>query len=87
MSEAWKRVIVGKRLGSIRQEVSVEKLDVDVPVFDCSPPFGEQLFLSVRTVESHRAHIQQKLGRNTRAELVAYALEHGMIAGAEAEGH
>lgn len=48
---------------------------------------GEQLFLSVRTVESHRAHIQQKLGRNTRAELVAYALEHGMIAGAEAEGH
>src|ERR671939_2129155 len=28
-----------------------------------------QLYLSVRTVESHRAHIQQKLGRATRAEL------------------
>ncbi len=40
---------------------------------------GEQLYLSVRTVESHRAHIQQKLGRNTRAELVAYALDHSMI--------
>jgi two-component system response regulator NreC len=40
---------------------------------------AEQLFLSVRTVETHRAHIQQKLGASTRAELVAYALEHKLI--------
>lgn len=40
---------------------------------------GEQLFLSVRTVESHRAHIQQKLGRSSRAELVRYALDNGML--------
>ena len=40
---------------------------------------GEALFLSVRTVESHRAHIQQKLRLQTRAELVAYALEQRMI--------
>ncbi|TMK41783.1 MAG: response regulator transcription factor [Actinobacteria bacterium] len=40
---------------------------------------AEQLFLSVRTVESHRAHIQQKLGRSTRAELVRYALEHKLL--------
>src|SRR3954452_9121024 len=40
---------------------------------------GEQLFLSVRTVESHRAHIQQKLRLSSRAELVRYALEHGML--------
>jgi two-component system, NarL family, response regulator NreC len=40
---------------------------------------AEQLFLSVRTVESHRAHIQQKLGRSTRAELVRYALDHGFV--------
>ena len=37
-----------------------------------------QLFLSVRTVESHRAHIQQKTQRSSRAELVAYAREHGL---------
>jgi two-component system, NarL family, response regulator NreC len=37
------------------------------------------LYLSVRTVESHRAHIQQKLGRSTRAELVRYALDHGFV--------
>lgn len=39
---------------------------------------GDQLFLSVRTVETHRARIQQKLGRSTRAELVRYALDHGL---------
>ena len=40
---------------------------------------AEQLYLSVRTVESHRAHIQQKLRLSTRAELVRYALDHGML--------
>jgi two-component system response regulator NreC len=40
---------------------------------------AEQLYLSVRTVESHRAHIQQKLRRTTRSELVRYALERGLL--------
>jgi two-component system response regulator NreC len=38
-----------------------------------------QLFLSVRTVESHRAHIQQKTQRGSRAELVAYARDNGLL--------
>ncbi len=38
---------------------------------------GELLYLSVRTIESHRSHIQQKLRRSSRAELVRYAIEHG----------
>jgi two-component system, NarL family, response regulator NreC len=38
-----------------------------------------QLHLSVRTVESHRAHIQQKTRCSTRAELVRYALEHDLV--------
>ncbi len=37
------------------------------------------LHLSVRTVESHRAHIQQKTRRSSRAELVRYALEHDLV--------
>jgi two-component system response regulator NreC len=40
---------------------------------------GKELYLSVRTVETHRAHIQQKLRLSTRAELVRYALERGLI--------
>jgi two-component system response regulator NreC len=40
---------------------------------------GEQLFLSMRTVETHRSHIQRKLGRTTRAELVRYTLDRGLM--------
>jgi two-component system, NarL family, response regulator NreC len=40
---------------------------------------AEQLFISVRTVETHRAHIQQKLGVSSRAELVRSALSRGLI--------
>jgi two-component system response regulator NreC len=40
---------------------------------------AEQLFLSVRTVESHRAHIQQKLRLTTRSELVQYALQRHLL--------
>ena len=41
---------------------------------------AEQLYISVRTAESHRAHIMQKLRLTTRAELVHYALSHGLLA-------
>jgi two-component system, NarL family, response regulator NreC len=40
---------------------------------------AEQLYLSVRTVETHRAHIQQKLRLGSRAELVRYALDHKLV--------
>jgi two-component system, NarL family, response regulator NreC len=41
---------------------------------------SEQLYISVRTAESHRAHIMQKLRLSTRAELVRYALSQGLLA-------
>ena len=44
---------------------------------------GGKLFISVRTVDTHRAHIMQKLRLDTRAELVMFALANGVI-GAEA---
>lgn len=37
------------------------------------------LSLSVRTVETHRTRVQQKLSLSSRPELVGYALEHGLI--------
>jgi two-component system, NarL family, response regulator NreC len=40
---------------------------------------AERLYISVRTVETHRAHIQQKLGVSTRAELVRCALSRGLV--------
>lgn len=43
---------------------------------------AKRLFISVRTVNSHRAHVMRKLGLETRAELVLLALSSGAIAGA-----
>ncbi len=40
---------------------------------------AQQLFISVRTAETHRAHIMQKLRLGTRAELVRHALAHGLL--------
>jgi two-component system response regulator NreC len=40
---------------------------------------AKQLFISVRTAETHRAHIMQKLRLSSRAELVRYALAEGLL--------
>ena len=48
-----------------------------------SSEIAEQLHLSVRTIESHRSRIQQKLGLGMRWELVRYALEHRLVDGYE----
>jgi two-component system response regulator NreC len=44
-----------------------------------NPEIADRLVLSVRTVETHRANIQRKTGLSSRAELVAYALENGLV--------
>lgn len=58
------------------REVEVLKL---IALGHTNNEIAERLFLSVRTVESHRAHIQQKLAMNNRSDLVRYAIEHGLI--------
>jgi two-component system response regulator NreC len=40
---------------------------------------AERLYISVRTAETHRAHIMQKLGFTARSELVRYAIDQGML--------
>jgi DNA-binding NarL/FixJ family response regulator len=40
---------------------------------------AKMLYISVRTAETHRAHIMQKVRLETRADLVAYALERGLL--------
>lgn len=42
---------------------------------------AERLHVSVKTIESHRARIAEKLGCRTRAELVAYAISAGLLRG------
>ena len=45
---------------------------------------AKQLFISVRTAETHRAHIMQKLRLTSRAELVRYAIDQGAARTVEA---
>jgi two-component system response regulator NreC len=40
---------------------------------------AKQMYISPRTVETHRANLQHKLGVSGRPELVRYALQHGVI--------
>jgi two-component system response regulator NreC len=40
---------------------------------------ADRLIVSVKTVETHRAHVMSKLGLQTRAELVQYALREGYL--------
>ena len=40
---------------------------------------ARMLYISVRTAETHRAHIMQKLRLTTRAELVRYAIDQGLL--------
>ena len=67
--------------GGVSDGLSERELDVLrlIALGHTNTEIAEQLFLSVRTVESHRAHIQQKLRMNKRSELVRYALSRGML--------
>jgi two-component system response regulator NreC len=47
---------------------------------------GERLFISVRTVENHRARIQRKLGRASRSDLVDYVIERRLVEPSEVPG-
>jgi DNA-binding NarL/FixJ family response regulator len=40
---------------------------------------GEEMMISVKTVSAHRAHILEKLGVSSTAELVLYAVRQGIV--------
>jgi two-component system, NarL family, response regulator NreC len=62
--------------GLSQREVDVLRL---IALGHTNVEIGERLHLSIRTVETHRAHIQQKLRLAARSELVRYALEHRIV--------
>jgi len=79
VSEDFSQLIEGRRnpssdLLSLR-ETEVLKL---VAEGKTTKEIGELLFISPRTVENHRAHIQKKLALSNTAELVRYAFQKGI---------
>jgi two-component system response regulator NreC len=58
------------------REVDVLRL---IALGHTNPEIGRQLYISVRTVETHRIHIQQKLMLSTKPELVRYVLDRNLL--------
>jgi two-component system response regulator NreC len=67
---------VGELADLSEREVEVLRL---IALGHTNNEIAQQLSLSVRTIESHRAHIQEKLGVSPRSKLVRYALDHDLI--------
>ncbi len=79
---------VGARLDALQSSVDDDGLsprEVDVlrliALGLTSAEISDRLYLSRRTVESHRRRIHRKLGLVRRSELVEYALGRGLIRG------
>jgi two-component system response regulator NreC len=62
--------------GLTEEEVEILRL---VALGHTNAEIGERLFLSGRTVETHRIRLQRKLNLGTRAELVRYVLDRGLL--------
>ena len=93
--EAMNRIALGRgyisshlalelmRLRAVRDESPLSDRELDVltglAFGQTNAETAENLHLSVRTVESHRASIQQKLALQSRSDLVAYAIGQGIL--------
>ncbi len=66
----------GRFDGLSRRELEVLRL---IALGHTNAEIADALYVSVRTVETHRTHIHQKLGLRTRSEMVQYALDQGLM--------
>lgn len=69
------------RLGGPGGELSDREIDVLrlIALGLTNPQVADELFVSVRTIETHRTHVYQKLGVHDRAELVRLAREADLL--------
>ena len=83
---------LGARLAAVAERTPPELSERELEVLQLiargltNREIAERLFLSVRTIESHRARLQRKLDLTRRSELVEYALERGLIEASELPG-
>ena len=66
------------RRGAALSERELEVLRL-VALGHTNTEIAQQMYISPRTVETHRSNLQRKLGVSGRPELVRYALERGVI--------
>lgn len=72
-----------KEPGNLAQSSVLSKRELEIlRLFaegNTNPQIAEQLFISTRTVESHKNHIMQKLGLKTAVDLIKFAIKHHII--------
>jgi two-component system response regulator NreC len=82
--ETYVNPVLGARLaaepegppgGLTPREIDVLRL---VAAGHTNPEIADKLVISIRTVETHRAAIHRKLNTASRAEVVAFARDHGL---------
>ena len=73
---AVEREVIGRPDNLSVRELEVLKL---IALGYTNHEIARELYLSVRTVESHRSHLQHKIDTTTRAEVVTYAREHSLV--------
>jgi two-component system response regulator NreC len=71
----------GEKSGSAGDKLTPREREVLrlIALGHTSVEIAQKLGLSPRTIETHRARIHRKLGLDTRAELVHYALQHELL--------
>ena len=72
--------------GAMRRNEDTEILserEIDVLLGICrglsTQEIADKLFISKRTVDSHRANILEKTGSKNTASLVVYAIKHNLV--------
>jgi DNA-binding NarL/FixJ family response regulator len=71
-------VIIPKRETKSLSEREIEVLRLTCQEM-CSKKISEKLFISIRTVENHRNHINSKIGARNNISLLVYALSNGLV--------
>lgn len=79
----WLDPAMGARLLAVAADTELTERERDVlrliALGHTNAEMAERLYLSLRTVETHRANIHRKLGTESRVDLVQHALEHGLV--------
>jgi two-component system response regulator NreC len=79
----WLDPAMGARLLAVAADTELTERERDVlrliALGHTNAEMAERLYLSLRTVETHRANIHRKLGTDSRVDLVQHALEHGLV--------
>lgn len=81
VSDAAAATLVAGTRGAPHEALSDREFEVLRLIVEGLGPseIGKRLHLSVKTISTHKANIQAKLGLSGTAELVRYALEHGLL--------